>query len=160
MLHGQVQAMQESLSAAQERIAELESQSTLRRKLMIIAVSAAGTDVSAQVDPRFGRCRYFLFFDTDTQKAEAEPNPAGEAGGGAGVQAAQQVANKGAEVVLTGNVGPNAHTALSAAEIAVYTGIAGSIKDAIDCYLSGQLSAAEGPTVSPHHGMRGGQGGA
>jgi len=127
---------------------------------MILAISAAGTDVSSQVDPRFGRCRYFVFFDTETKRVEAEPNAAGQAGGGAGVQAAQQVANKGAGVVLTGNVGPNAHQALSAAEITVHTGMSGSVKDAIDCYLGGKLSAADSPTVSPHHGMKPGQGGA
>ena len=127
---------------------------------MIVAVSAAGTDVSAEVDPRFGRCRCFVFFDTETKAVEAETNAAGQAGGGAGVQAAQQVANKAAQVVLTGNVGPNAHQALSAADIAVYTGMSGTVKSAIDCYLSGELSAADNPTVSPHHGMRGGQGGA
>jgi predicted Fe-Mo cluster-binding NifX family protein len=120
---------------------------------MIIAVSAAGTDVTAQVDPSFGRCGYFLFFDSETGKAEAQANEAGQAGGGAGVQAAQLVAGKGAGVLLTGNVGPNAHQALSAAEIAVYTGLSGSVKEAIDAYLGGRLEAAQGPTVSSHHGM-------
>ena len=99
---------------------------------MIVAVSATGTDVTAQVDPRFGRCRCFVFFDSDTKGVEAEANIAGQAGGGAGVQAAQQVANKGAQVVLTGNVGPNAHQALSAADIAVYTGMSGTVKEAIE----------------------------
>ncbi|MBN1837012.1 MAG: NifB/NifX family molybdenum-iron cluster-binding protein [Spirochaetales bacterium] len=127
---------------------------------MIIAVSSIGTDLNAPVDPRFGRCRYFVFFDNDTQKVEAEVNAAGQAGGGAGVQAAQQVANKGAEVILTGNVGPNAHQALSAAEIGIYTAVSGSVKDAIDSYLSGKLTAAGGATVPPHHGMRSGPGGA
>jgi predicted Fe-Mo cluster-binding NifX family protein len=127
---------------------------------MIVAVSAAGTEIGSPVDPRFGRCRYFLFFDTESKSVEAEPNPAGQAGGGAGIQAAQLVAGKGTQVLLTGNVGPNAHQALSAAEITVYTGMSGSVKEAIDCYLSGQLSAADSPTVPPHHGMRGGRGGA
>jgi predicted Fe-Mo cluster-binding NifX family protein len=127
---------------------------------MIVAVSATGTEITAAVDPRFGRCRYFLFFDSDTQKVEALANAAGQSGGGAGVQAAQQVADKGAQVVLTGNVGPNAHQALSAADIVVYTGLSGTAKEAIDCYLSGQLKATGDATVPPHHGMGSGQGGA
>lgn len=127
---------------------------------MILAVSAAGTELSSPVDPRFGRCRYFLFYDTETRRSEALPNAAGQAGGGAGVQAAQQVANKEARVVLTGNVGPNAHQALSAAEISVYTGLSGSVQEAIDRYLSGSLSAAGGPSVAPHHGMSPGKAGA
>jgi len=127
---------------------------------MIVAVSATGTEITAPIDPRFGRCRYFLFFDSETRKVEALSNSAGQAGGGAGVQAAQQVAGKGAQVVLTGNVGPNAHQALSAAEISVYTGMSGTVKEAIDCYLSGKLEAADKATVPPHHGMGAGQGGA
>ena len=121
---------------------------------MILAISAAGTELSASVDPRFGRCRYFVFYDTETAKVEAQPNAAGQAGGGAGVQAAQHVANQGAQVVLTGNVGPNAHQALSAAEITVCTGVSGTVQEAIDRYASGELSGADSPTVSPHHGMR------
>ena len=76
---------------------------------MKIAISANGTDRNAQVDPRFGRCQYFLIIDTDGDQTEAVPNAAQSAGGGAGIQAAQTVADRNVEAVLTGNVGPNAH---------------------------------------------------
>jgi predicted Fe-Mo cluster-binding NifX family protein len=42
---------------------------------MKIAVSATGTDLNAQVDPRFGRCANFILVDTDTMAFEAIPNP-------------------------------------------------------------------------------------
>jgi predicted Fe-Mo cluster-binding NifX family protein len=122
---------------------------------MKIAVSSSGTDQSAQVDPRFGRCAYFLVIDTESGKTEAVANAAQSAGGGAGIQAAQTVADHGAETVLTGNVGPNAHRALQAAKISVITGVSGTVSDALKAFHDGKYKATESPTVQPHFGMSG-----
>jgi predicted Fe-Mo cluster-binding NifX family protein len=122
---------------------------------MKIAVSASGTDQSAQVDPRFGRCQYFLIIDTESGKSEAVANAARSAGGGAGIQAAQTVADHDAQTVLTGNVGPNAHRALQAANISVITGVSGTVSDALKAFQAGTYKATEGPTVEPHFGMSG-----
>jgi predicted Fe-Mo cluster-binding NifX family protein len=122
---------------------------------MKIAVSSSGTDQSAQVDPRFGRCQFFLIIDTESGKTEAVANSALSAGGGAGVQAAQTVADHGAQTVLTGNVGPNAMRALQTAEIEVITGIDGTVSEALEAFRDGRYSASEGPTVQSHFGMSG-----
>jgi predicted Fe-Mo cluster-binding NifX family protein len=122
---------------------------------MKIAVSSSGTDQSAQVDPRFGRCAYFLVIDTESGKTEAVANAAQSAGGGAGIQAAQTVADHGAETVLTGNVGPNAHRALQAAKISVITGVSGTVSDALKAFHDGKYKATESPTVQPHFGVSG-----
>ena len=122
---------------------------------MKIAISSSGTDQSAQVDPRFGRCAYFLVIDTESGKTEAVANAAQSAGGGAGIQAAQTVADHGAETVLTGNVGPNAHRALQAAKISVITGVSGTVSDALKAFHDGKYKATESPTVQPHFGMSG-----
>jgi predicted Fe-Mo cluster-binding NifX family protein len=122
---------------------------------MKIAVSSSGTDQSARVDPRFGRCAYFLVIDTESGKTEAVANAAQSAGGGAGIQAAQTVADHGAETVLTGNVGPNAHRALQAAKISVITGVSGTVSDALKAFHDGKYKATESPTVQPHFGMSG-----
>ena len=122
---------------------------------MKIAISSSGTDQSAQVDPRFGRCQYFIIVDTDSGKTEAIPNAAQSAGGGAGIQAAQTIADQGAETVLTGNVGPNAHRALQAAQIAVVTGVSGTVSEALKTFQEGKVQATENPTVRPHFGMSG-----
>ena len=122
---------------------------------MKIAISSSGTDQSAQVDPRFGRCQYFIIVDTDSGKTEAIPNAAQSAGGGAGIQAAQTIADQGAETVLTGNVGPNAHRALQAANISVATGVSGTVSDAVKAFQEGKYTATDSPTVQSHFGMSG-----
>ena len=63
---------------------------------MKIAVSSTGKDLNSQIDPRFGRCQYFIFLDPETMEFEAFENTGLMASGGAGVQAAQLVAQKGA----------------------------------------------------------------
>ncbi len=125
---------------------------------MKIAVSAVGEDLDAAVDPRFGRCRYFLLVDEATMRFEAVPNEAAMSGGGAGIQAAQIVADKGADVVLTGNVGPNAFRTLSAAGIKVITGVSGSVRSALERYKRGELRGADRPNVEGHYGIGRGMG--
>ena len=68
---------------------------------MKICVTADGDNLDARVDARFGRCKYFLFIDTDTMEYEAVENPYREAPQGAGVQSAQLVVNKGAKKIIT-----------------------------------------------------------
>lgn len=125
---------------------------------MKIAVSAAGDNLDAQLDPRFGRCQYFIFVDPESMKFEVFPNESASAMGGAGIQAAQNIANKKAEVVLTGNMGPNAFQTLSAAGIKIITGISGKIKDVVEKFKSGELSETTAPNVVSHSGMGGGGG--
>jgi predicted Fe-Mo cluster-binding NifX family protein len=120
---------------------------------MKIAVSSTGKDLNCQIDPRFGRCQYFLFVDPDTLEFEAAENAGLMASGGAGVQAAQSVAQKGVDALITGNLGPNAASALSAAGIKVYLVPGGTVKDVIEGYKSGSLREASGATVPPHFGI-------
>ena len=124
---------------------------------MKIAISSSGKDLHAQIDPRFGRCQYFIFIDPETMEFEVSENEGLMAMGGAGVQAAQLIAQKGATALITGNLGPNAASALSASGIRVYLVPGGTIKDVIEGYRSGSLREASGATVLPHFGMGGGR---
>jgi predicted Fe-Mo cluster-binding NifX family protein len=117
---------------------------------MKIAVSATGADLSAQVDPRFGRCQYFIIVDPETMQFEALENPNVMAGGGAGISTAQMIANKGVEVVLTGNCGPNAYQTLSASGVQVITGVTGTVQQAIEGYKAGRFQATSQPSVGAH----------
>lgn len=121
---------------------------------MKIAVSATAPDLSAQVDPRFGRCRYFVIVDSDSMEFESIENSGVTAGGGAGIAAAQLIAGKEVEVVLTGNCGPNAFSVLETAKILVMTGVSGIIQEAVENYKAGKYSAISEANVSPHSGVR------
>ena len=121
---------------------------------MKIGVSSSGEDLSAPVDPRFGRCSYFLIVDTDTMSFESISNESAMASGGAGIQAAQTVAKAGAEAIITGNIGPNAFQTLSAAGIMVFTGAKGTVKEAVESYKKGELKETKSASVGSHFGMR------
>ncbi|OPZ67682.1 MAG: Dinitrogenase iron-molybdenum cofactor [bacterium ADurb.Bin478] len=103
---------------------------------MRIAVSATGGSLSAKVDPRFGRCAYFVMVDSKTMKISAFSNPAFQAAGGAGPAAANEVARNKVEVLLTGQVGGNAQQALEAAGIEIVTGVGGTVREAIEAFLT------------------------
>jgi len=125
---------------------------------MKIAVSATAPGLDAEVDPRFGRCQYFIIVDPQSMEFEALDNSNAMAAGGAGISTAQMIAGKGAEVVLTGNCGPNAYQTLSAAGVQVITGVSGGIKDAIEAFKGGKFQSSSQPSVGNHYGMGGGMG--
>jgi predicted Fe-Mo cluster-binding NifX family protein len=125
---------------------------------MKICVSAVANSLDAQLDPRFGRCPYFVIVDSETMQFEATPNIASGAMGGAGIQAAQTIASKGVKVLITGNVGPNAFQALAAAGIKIVVGAFGTVREVVEKYKRGELSETDAPTVGGHFGMGMGRG--
>jgi predicted Fe-Mo cluster-binding NifX family protein len=120
---------------------------------MKICVSATSDNLDAQLDPRFGRCLYLILVDSETMQFEAIPNMAVGSTGGAGIQAAQTIANKGVKVVITGNVGPNAFGALSAAGIEILTATSGTIREIVEKFKKGELHKTGAPTVGGHFGL-------
>ncbi len=125
---------------------------------MSVAVSAEGRTLDARVDPRFGRCEYFLIVDPTTMAFEVIENASISATQGAGIATAQMIAGKGVEAVLTGNCGPNAYQALEAAQVKVVTGVTGTVRDAALAYKEGRLQSVSQANVASHHGMGAGQG--
>jgi len=125
---------------------------------MKIAITATAASLDADIDPRFGRCRYFVIADPDTMEFEALENSGAIAGGGVGVSAAQMIAGKGVEAVLTGNCGPNAYQILSAAGIKVITGVVGKVQGGIQGYKSGKFKVSSQPDVPGHFGTGRGRG--
>lgn len=125
---------------------------------MKVCVTAKAEGLTAQVDPTFGRAAYFVFADTETLESDspAVESVANDPGAhGAGVQASQMVAEKGAKVVITGSVGPNAYQGLSAAGIEMYTGATGSVKQALADFQAGKLKLTGVATGTRHGGGRG-----
>ncbi|MEA3221913.1 MAG: NifB/NifX family molybdenum-iron cluster-binding protein [Thermodesulfobacteriota bacterium] len=120
---------------------------------MKIAITAAGPALDDMVEARFGRCPYFQVIDTETMEHEALENSNIALGGGAGIQSAQMMSDKGVKVVLTGNCGPNAFQVFNAAGVQVIVGVSGKVRDVVEQFKTGGLSNTSGPNVASHFGM-------
>lgn len=125
---------------------------------MKIAISTTAPGLDADVEPRFGRCQYFVIVDPETMEFEAVENTNAMAASGAGISTAQVIVNKGVQAVLTGNCGPNAFGVLNAAGINVITGVSGKVRDAVQDYKAGKYGTSSQPNVSGHFGSGGGSG--
>lgn len=118
---------------------------------MKIAVTTSGKEMSDPIDERFGRAGGFIIYDTDSGAHEYRDNKQNlEAAQGAGIQSAKTVIDAGAAAIITGNVGPKAHAALSAAGIEIFLKNSGTVREAIDSYRSGSLVNAAGANVEGH----------
>lgn len=118
---------------------------------MKIAVTAKGTKLASEVDPRFGRAAYILIVDTTDMKIEVLDNTVNvNAFKGAGIQAATMIADRGAEVLLTGFCGPNAFRTLEAAGIKVGSDVSGTVAEAIEAFLNGEVSYTQAANAEGH----------
>ncbi len=99
-----------------------------------VCVTSQGDNLDSLVDPRFGRCQYFIIADVESMKFEAVKNPNIDGMGGVGVQSAQFVSGKGVSAVISGNFGPNAFQSLQAAGIKMVPNALGTVRDAIEKY--------------------------
>jgi predicted Fe-Mo cluster-binding NifX family protein len=118
---------------------------------MKIAISSQGTEQTADVDPRFGRTKWFILYDTETGSFESINNDQVlDLPQGAGIQAAQQVVGQNAGVVLTGHCGPNAFRTLNAAGVQVVIGVSGPVDQAVKQYQAGRLKPAVAADVAGH----------
>ena len=122
---------------------------------MKICITSEGKTLDAKIDSRFGRCQYFVLVNPDTLEFEAIENSNIDQAGGAGIQSGQLMAQKSVKAVLTGNVGPNAFQTLNAAGIQIFTGISGTVKDAVEKYKKGGLKPTESASVGSKFGMPG-----
>jgi predicted Fe-Mo cluster-binding NifX family protein len=120
---------------------------------MKIAVTSTGPTLDDPIDPRFGRCAYFVIVETNDMSFEAFNNESIALGGGAGIQSAQFVASKKIDAVITGNCGPKALQTLSAAEIQIFLGQSGTARTVIERYKRGDIKSTDTPNVTDHYGM-------
>lgn len=129
---------------------------------MKIAITTTTGNLDAPFDPRFGRGANFVIVDTETEAWEAYPNPALNASGGAGVQAAQFITGHGAQAAISGDFGPNAYKTLAAAGVQMFLAPAGealTARELLARHREGQMQEVSAPTNPGHHKPRGrGQG--
>jgi len=128
---------------------------------MKIVITSTGNTLDSPIDPRFGRCPFFVLVDSETTEFQAVENQAMMTPGGAGIhiQAAQFVADSGAEAVITGNVGPIMPPPPSPLRgSGVLTGATRTVGEMLTTFRNGQLQDVTNAMVAAHYGMAGGMG--
>lgn len=122
---------------------------------MKMVITSRGENLESDMDPRFGRCGYFIITDSeDIQNFKVVSNDAAQSSGGAGVKAAQMVINEGVEVVISGNFGPKAFDSLTAGDVKLYTAEATTVKDAIEVFNSGKAKLLNSASAAAHAGLQ------
>lgn len=115
---------------------------------MKIAVSSSGKTLESKVDERFGRAPFFLIIEDGLSEIIENPNLSAE--GGAGIQTAQMLADKGVEAVIAGSFGPKAYQTLDAAGIRMYSGSGMTVSEALELLKTNKLKPMVGADKSPH----------
>ena len=119
---------------------------------MIITLSSTGPKPTDAVDPRFGRAKFFVQYDSDSGSfVPFDNSEQTQAAQGAGVQAAQIVVGLGAEALVTGHCGPKAFDILAAADVTIYSGFTGTVLDAVKAWRTGDLEPLAAPDGIAHH---------
>lgn len=113
-----------------------------------IAISSTGKNINDNVSSNFGRCPYFIFIEIfekgqKTKKIETIENENADQRGGVGVTSAQLMAEKNADVIIAGNIGPRALDTLKQFDIEVYLG-SGSGEKVLQEFAAGKLEKVEG----------------
>lgn len=121
---------------------------------MRIILSATGNTSESNLDTRFGRCEFFLLYDTESKEFETLVNSGMEAQGGAGIKAAGQIIESKADVVITGNLGPNAFELIERAGVKAYSCEVMPIKKALEQYQNQELREISAAGRA-HHGNHG-----
>jgi predicted Fe-Mo cluster-binding NifX family protein len=118
---------------------------------MKIGISTRDNNLDSPLDERFGRASGFIIYDLEDDSYFYIKNEQNlTAVQGAGIQAAQNLVNSGADVLITGNVGPKAYHVLSAAGVDVYLATKMTVNDSILKYKKGQLKKTAKNNVEGH----------
>lgn len=119
---------------------------------MKIAVPSTGQTLEDPADTRFGRARYFILIDSDTMDHQAVENPGASAQGGAGIAAAQAVADRQAGAVITHQCGMNAARVFQSAGIELIQAVPGTVGELVQKYNEGALKPLTGIHAGYHSG--------
>jgi len=72
---------------------------------MKVAITSTGNSHDSKLDQRFGRCSFFVIYDTETKSTEFLPNPNKDAQEGAGPASVQIVASRNVQKIISGEFG-------------------------------------------------------
>ncbi|WP_425446927.1 NifB/NifX family molybdenum-iron cluster-binding protein [Dethiothermospora halolimnae] len=120
---------------------------------MKICFSSTGASLDSTLDNRFGRCRYFVLFDSDSREVTAIENKGVNSPHGAGVAAATQISNENVDVIVTCNMGPNAMDIINTSGSKIYEGKLDTLENNFKLLESKDLEELKRPGAK-HFGLR------
>lgn len=106
---------------------------------MKICITSQGETIDALIDPRFGRCQYFIIVNSENMEFKAFKNEQAEQRGGVGISSAQFIIDEGVDILITGSIGPNASQALANSKCRIITGISGTVREAVEKVKRGEI---------------------
>ena len=115
-----------------------------RGDFMKIAIATENGGLDDRVSPVFGRAKTFTLVQVSEGKmseVQVVPNPGYSEDRGAGLTAAQFLIDKKIDVLVAGNLGPNASRLLTSAGITHYLVNGLSVSDAVNKLVSGNLQS-------------------
>ena len=125
---------------------------------MKIAITTETASLDGAFCASFGRADHFVFVDIETEAWQAYANPARDASGGAGIQAAQFISENGAQAAISGDFGPKAYNALAAGGIQMFLAPASeplTARELLARFQKGQLKQVSAPTHQTPSGKGG-----
>lgn len=118
---------------------------------MKLAICSKGENLESEMDERFGRTNFFILYETEDDTFEVHTNKQNmNAAQGAGIQAAQTVADINADILVCAHCGPKAFKTLQAAEIPVITTNVKPINEVIKQFKNNELKAIQQADVDGH----------
>jgi predicted Fe-Mo cluster-binding NifX family protein len=110
---------------------------------MKIALTSVGNSLDSEIDLRFGRSAFFLIVDLETMVNKFIKNHNKDGHGGVGIQSAQMIIQEEVKAVITGKCGPNVFETLTAANLEIYEGITGTVRNAIEDFKNKKLRKSQ-----------------
>lgn len=106
---------------------------------MIIAIPVQEKSMESKVNDTFGRTPYFLIYNSETKEGNFIDNSAANASGGAGIKAAQLLADNKADCTISPRLGTNASEVLNLSKIKVYESIKATVSENITALVNEEL---------------------
>lgn len=114
-----------------------------------IAISAAKKSLDAPVETLFGRSRFFILADPDTLEWESLDNlPNLSSLEQVGAMTAKSLIRRNIQTIMTGKCGSKSFAELKSAGVQVILETHGTVRQALDSLIRGEVSPATGPNVT------------
>jgi predicted Fe-Mo cluster-binding NifX family protein len=120
-----------------------------------VAVPSEGSTIDSVMSKYFGKAPCYIVYDTKKKGYWTVQNPFYNKKHARGLRVSAMLVNKGVGTTVSPNIGPEPARYFNNNNVKMYIGASGTVRDAINQYLSGKLVRTEQPNVPTHYGVSG-----